>query len=138
MQYTFGEVARVINGKANIADPSLPVHDLVLDSRTVIHPQASLFFAVRGPQHHGHDFLEELLRSGCRSFIIESENSAPLLKGLNYILVKSAVEALQELAAWHRGQFEIPVTGITGSNGKTIIKEWLHQLLSPDLKILRS
>src|SRR5688572_13406856 len=138
MQYAFGSISSIINGKASIADPSLPILDLVLDSRTVINPQASLFFAVAGPQHDGHDFLADLVRSGCKNFIIEKENVAPLLSGCNFIVVRSAIDALQELAAWHRSQFSIPVTAITGSNGKTIIKEWLHQLLSPDLKILRS
>ena len=118
------------------------IQRLLLDSRRIETPADSLFFALRGPQHDGHRYLPELYRAGVRQFMVEA--GADLPGGLadypeaGFVAVPEALAALQTLAAHYRQQFTLPVFGITGSNGKTIVKEWLAQLLSSDELICKS
>ena len=91
----------------------------------------SVFFAIHGPHHNGHQYIQQLYQTGVRQFIIEEHVDVRDYKDANFIQVQSSIDALQKVAAHHRGNFSIPVIGITGSNGKTIVKEWLYQLLSP-------
>ncbi|HEX8348953.1 MAG TPA: bifunctional UDP-N-acetylmuramoyl-tripeptide:D-alanyl-D-alanine ligase/alanine racemase, partial [Hymenobacter sp.] len=118
------------------------IQHLLLDSRRVGQPGGALFFAIRGAQHDGHRYLPDLYRQGVRLFVID--RTADIPEGLGaypeagFLLVNNSLLALQTLAAYHRRQFRIPVFGITGSNGKTIVKEWLAQLLSPDELICKS
>ena len=124
------------------ADSSAPVRHLLLDSRRANLPAGMLFFALRGLSHDGHRYLPALYAQGVRLFIV-AENATLLGTLAAYpeagiIEVKSPLAALQALAAAHRAAFTGPVIGITGSNGKTIVKEWLAQLLSPDEDICRS
>ena len=118
------------------------VRHLVLDSRRVGLPAGAAFFALRGPSHDGHRYLPDLYAQGVRLFIIEENTPLPgtlaAYPEAGIIEVKSPLAALQVLAAAHRAAFHGPVIGITGSNGKTIVKEWLAQLLSPDEDICRS
>ena len=124
------------------ADATAEVRHLLLDSRRTGLPAGAAFFALRGPSHDGHRYLPALYAQGVRLFII-AEN-AELPGGLSafpeagFVAVASPLAALQALAAAHRSVFQGPVFGITGSNGKTIVKEWLAQLLSPDEDICRS
>ena len=113
------------------------VRELVMDSRKVAFPETSLFFALKGQRRDGHLFIEEAFKKGIRNFII-SDKSAAVPGAANVIAVKDVLEALQCLAAHHRSIFHIPVIGITGSNGKTIVKEWLNQLLESRYSIVRS
>jgi Alr-MurF fusion protein len=115
-----------------------PVQRLLLDSRRVETPADSLFFALRGPRHDGHRYLPELYRAGVRQFVVQQPVLLPEYPEAGFVLVPDTLAALQQLAAWHRQQFTLPVFGITGSNGKTIVKEWLAQLLSPDELICKS
>src|SRR5215211_804203 len=111
---------------------------LLTDSRTILHPAGSLFFAIRGAYNNGHKYLAALYGKGVRQFIVEQLSDIPGLqeprdlRGLfpeaNFIRVASSLAALQALAAHHRQAFAIPILGVTGSNGKTIVKEWLAQL----------
>lgn len=115
-----------------------PVEHLLLDSRKAFSPTTSLFFAIVSSRRDGHDFIGELYRKGVRSFVVSRSFDEPVFKDATFIQVNDTVEALQQIAAYHRAQFDIPVIGITGSNGKTIVKEWLFQLLHPDYAIVRS
>jgi alanine racemase len=90
------------------------------------------------PRRDGHDFIGDLYRKGVRSFVVSRLFDLSVFKDANFIKVPEPLTALQDLTAWHRRQFEIPVIGITGSNGKTIVKEWLFQLLHADHAIVRS
>ena len=110
---------------------------LLLDSRKVLFPAASAFFALKGPRRDGLQFLQEVYDKGVRNFIVYNE-AVSLPPDANIILVKDALQALQLMAAYHRKQFLFPVIGITGSNGKTIVKEWLNQLLEEKYTIVRS
>lgn len=137
--YRLDQLARWINREAGIGAPAdAQVSELLTDSRKVAHPAQSLFFAIKGQRRDGHDYLNELYEKGVRNFVISQ--TAAILPGVaaNYIVVPDAQMALQEIAAAHRRQFSFPVIAITGSNGKTIIKEWLYQLLREDHSIVRS
>lgn len=132
--YTLAQINEVIKGELSGDDRASVAH-LVYDSRRILHPQASLFFALQTTHADGHRFVQEAYKKGVRSFVV----SQPIaLEGANTILVSDTLAALQDVAAWHRSQFNIPVIGITGSNGKTVVKEWLNALLEPDYQIVRS
>jgi Alr-MurF fusion protein len=135
--YQLKDIAEALKGEfRGKANPTIST--LITDSRTYFNPEGSLFFAIKGIRHDGHKHLEELYQKGIRSFIVSEEPDYSLLPESCFILVKDTSIALQQLAAWHRKHFDIPVIGVTGSNGKTIIKEWLFQLLETDKKVIRS
>lgn len=117
------------------------IEHLLLDSRKLLFPASSLFFALGGPRRNGHTFIKELYNKGVRNFVIADSKGVEEIAsypGSNFLLVEDVLSALHSLAAFHRLQFNIPVIGITGSNGKTIVKEWLYQLLHTDYQIVRS
>jgi len=112
---------------------------LLTDSRQLVAPAESLFFAIRGLHHDGHRFIAELYDRGVRQFVIEQDDfPANAFPDARFFFVKNSLAALQEVSAAHRRRFRIPIVGITGSNGKTIVKEWLAQLLVPDFTVCKS
>ncbi len=111
---------------------------MLTDSRRLIYPETTLFFALYGPRRDGHAFIPDLYLRGVRNFIIYHPPELKDYPEANFILVNDSLRALQLLAAFHRQQFDLPVVGITGSNGKTIVKEWLNQLLEDRYQIVRS
>lgn len=134
--YTINEVFTATGGESFFSSPVNKVEFLLTDSRKITEPAYSLFFAISGIRHNGHSFIKDLLRNGVRNFVIsQPEYISP---DANFILVDNVLAALQRLVAYHRKKFSFPVIGITGSNGKTIIKEWLYILLRDDFKIARS
>jgi alanine racemase len=113
---------------------------ILIDSRKLTSPEKTLFVAIKGERNNGHEYIEELYHKGVRNFVI-SESLPSFKKSCpeaNFIIVKNSLKALQELAAHHRNQFNLPVVAITGSNGKTMVKEWLFQLLHENKAIVRS
>lgn len=115
------------------------IHYLVTDSRGFISPDGTLYFALKGVRHDGHNFIGDMYDKGVRSFIISNPDiNTQQFADASFLLVKDTLAALQKLAAYHRKQFNIPVVGITGSNGKTIIKEWLFQLMENKQNLVRS
>lgn len=137
--YTIRTVADVTSGEAIIQFPQQTgFEELLTDSRKLIHPEVSLFFALKGERHDGHRFIPDLVAQGVRSFVVSDFSETWRSLDANFVLVKDTLIALQRLASFHRSHFQIPVIGITGSNGKTIVKEWLFQLLRPDQNIVRS
>ncbi len=115
-----------------------PVTHLIIDSRKTITQEGSVFFAINGEHHDGHQYIRSLYEAGIRQFVIEQEISTDQYKDANFLKVDSTIQALQRIAAHHRAQFKLSVIGITGSNGKTIIKEWVYQLLSKDYTIVKN
>ena len=114
------------------------IYHLLTDSRQIRFADQSLFFALIGPHHDGHQFLQQAYLQGIRHFVVSDLPSDwPFPNGF-FLLVKNTVEALQKLGRFHRQQFNLPVLGITGSNGKTTVKEWLFNLLQDDYHICRS
>ncbi len=104
---------------------------LLTDSRTITDPVNSIFFALRTKFNDGHLYIPELIQKGVHSFVVDAAYPVPADTGNHFLVVPDVKRALQSLASKHRKSFELPIIGITGSNGKTIVKEWLLQLLSP-------
>ncbi len=135
---TFKDLSGITNGIVIQLALNRSINHLIIDSRKAVTKEDSLFFAIKGDRHDGHLFISSLYESGMRQFVIEKEIDVKDFPQGNFLKVASSVEALQNIAAYHRSQFQIPVIGVTGSNGKTIIKEWLYQLLSKDKKVVKN
>lgn len=134
----FTELASILHGTVlQLAHDAL-VESLVTDSRKPVVDESSVFFAIRGERHDGHRYIAELYALGLRQFVVEQAVDVTGMPGANVVHVSSSLAALQQLAAHHRKQFTIPVLGLTGSNGKTTIKEWLFQVLSPDFRVIKN
>lgn len=115
-----------------------PIEHLCIDSRRIIDAPHSVFFALHTSKRNGHDYINACYEKGIRCFIVEEAVDTSVLKEAAVLQVNNSLHALQQLAAYHRRNFSIPVIGITGSNGKTIVKEWLYQLLSDRFVVARS
>ena len=135
--YSLQKVAEVVNGQLQGGAPERKVCDLLIDSRHLMDPAQALFFALKSSRNDGHRYIADLYDKGVRAFVVSHKPEADY-PGAVFIVVSDTLKALQALAAYHRRQFDIPVIGITGSNGKTIVKEWLYQIFSPDYSIVRS
>lgn len=138
--YPIDEIADILQARALIGHPAR-ISRLLIDSRHLAFPgpeSSGLFFAVKAARD-GHDFISEAWENGVRNFVI-SDEYFPVEKfsGSNFLYVNDTLQALQQLAAFHRNHFGYPVVAITGSNGKTMVKEWLFQLLSVDKHVVRS
>lgn len=134
----FSQLKDITNGAVLQLTVDKPIHDLITDSRKVIVGDGSIFFAIKGMHHDGHTYLSRLYKSGVRQFIVEHNVELTAYPEASFIQVRSSVNALQKIAAHHRSKFSIPVIGVTGSNGKTIVKEWLYQLLSKHYTIVKN
>lgn len=137
MSYSINAIAKLLDLPAH-QQGAIEIRFLVTDSRKLVFPAESLFFAIAGPRRKGLDFVKEVYAKGVRCFVIDEAFDSALFPNAIFLHVPNVVAALQCIAAYHRKQFPIPVIGITGSNGKTIVKEWLYQLLSTDYNIVRS
>ncbi|RPD43704.1 bifunctional UDP-N-acetylmuramoyl-tripeptide:D-alanyl-D-alanine ligase/alanine racemase [Paracnuella aquatica] len=138
MPYTAAQIAQLIAPYAELPQPALVVRQLLTDSRHLVQADETLFFALPGPRRSGDSFIADLYELGVRNFVVQDAAIAASLQDANVLIVPDALAALQQLAAHHRQQFSFPVIGITGSNGKTIVKEWLYQLLQENFAIVRS
>ena len=138
--YTGIEIAEIILAKLVSTNPeSIVITDILIDSRRLITADSTLFFALTSKKNDGHNYIKELHKQGIRYFVVSSLGSdIKKLPDTSFFVVEDTLEALQLLAASHRKRFDIPVIGITGSNGKTVIKGWLYQLMNADKKIVRS
>ncbi len=136
--YSIEQISSIVKGRWWQQAGTATIEHLLPDSRKLLFPATSLFFALQGPRRDGHSFVKEVYDKGVRNFIISQEAGIELPADANIVLVKDVLQALQALAAHHRKQFSFPVIGITGSNGKTIVKEWLNQLLEEKFAIVRS
>ena len=132
----FSQLESICQGKILRLHEDVVLEHLLIDSRKVILSKNAVFFAISGSRNDGHQYIKSLYDQGIRNFIIEKKVDLPA--DTNILLVSSAIQALQQVAASHRALFNIPIIGITGSNGKTIIKEWLYQLLSHYYTIVKN
>ena len=143
MNYTIEKIATLI-GARRIGTADARIGWLLTDSRSLCFPEETLFFALKTQRNDGHRYIADLYRRGVRNFVVEPVLNPTRLGGevdyadVNFLVVPSPLEALQRLAERHRDEFSCPVVGITGSNGKTMVKEWLYQVLSPDHHVTRS
>lgn len=134
----FSHLEAITHGNVRLLSADRPIINLIIDSRKAIVQEGSLFFAIRGEYHDGHHYIDALYKAGIRQFIVEHELNVEKYPGSNILQVASSIRALQKITAYHRKKFSLPVVGITGSNGKTIIKEWLYQLLSREYTIIKN
>lgn len=127
-------------GAERIGDRPATIDWILTDSRSLCFPEETLFFALKTKRNDGHKYIADLHRRGVRNFVVSElpEETAGKFADSNFLKVTNPLKALQKLAARHREKFQIPTIGITGSNGKTVVKEWLYQLLSPDKVVTRS
>ena len=139
MTYTIEKVTTLI-GARRYGDVDAHVGFLLTDSRSLCFPEETLFFALKSNRNDGHHYIPELYRRGVRNFVVTDlpAGYAEDYADANFLRVVNTLEALQRLAERHRDEFNIPIVGITGSNGKTMVKEWLYQLLSPQFNVTRS
>lgn len=137
--YSIVKVTTLI-GARRFGEADANIGWLLTDSRSLCFPEATLFFAIKTERNDGHRYIDDLYLSGVRNFVIEKlpDNYSETYPDANFLLVPSTLKALQRLAERHRDEFDIPIIGITGSNGKTIVKEWLYQLLMPTRVVTRS
>ena len=150
MNYSIEKIATLI-GARRIGTVDAQISWLLTDSRSLCFPEGTLFFALKTARNDGHRYIEDLYRRGVRNFVVEQNAQSPIplggdggglsltsLNDANFLVVSSPLAALQRLAERHRDEFDIPIVGITGSNGKTMVKEWLYQLLAPSMNVVRS
>ncbi|MGL5276503.1 bifunctional UDP-N-acetylmuramoyl-tripeptide:D-alanyl-D-alanine ligase/alanine racemase [Myroides sp.] len=122
------------NNKSEYVD----ITNISVDSRSLQNDQHTLFFALKGGNHDGHDYVDELVNKGVRYIVISDESKVHPTQGVLYFKVNNTLAALQSAAIFHRDSFDFPVIGITGSKGKTVVKEWLNYLLSEEYRIIKS
>ena len=136
MNYTIQEISKIVEGKLSCSQ-NLLVQEIVTDTRTFFHAEKALFIALEGKKRDGHTFIDIAHKKGIRNFLVKSLPKQ-IFEDANYIFVDDVLVALQKLAIFHRQQYDLQTIGITGSHGKTIVKEWLYQLLNQELKIVKS
>ena len=142
MSYSIDTIAQYIGARRE-GQRDANIKWLLTDSRSLSFPDDTLFFALDTPRNSGIHYVEELYGRGVRNFVASARewdrfDGKAKCTDANFLIVADPLKALQKLAETHREKFQIPIIGITGSNGKTVVKEWLHQLLSPDRRIVRS
>ena len=139
MPYSITQITTLI-GARRFGNTEYTISWLLTDSRSLAFPESTMFFAFRTRVGDGHRYIDDLYRRGVRNFTVDTlpENRENLYPDANFLLTTSPLKALQRLAERHRESFTLPVVAITGSNGKTIVKEWLYQLLAPSFRTIRS
>jgi len=139
MKYSIEKVTTLI-GARRYGSAEGDIRWLLIDSRSLCFPEETLFFALRSQRNDGHRYIGDLYRRGVRHFVVEQvpERYDAVYPEADFLRVPHTLAALQRLAERHRDEFDVPIVGITGSNGKTMVKEWLYQLLLPSQKIVRS
>ena len=139
MTYTIEKITTLI-GAHHYGENATDVAFILTDSRSLCFPEETLFFALQTNRNDGHKYIPELYQRGVRNFVVTDvpADRAETYPDANFLKVSNTLKALQRLAERHRDEFDIPVVGITGSNGKTMVKEWLYQLLSPEMFVTRS
>ena len=139
MTYTIEKITTLIGARRyGTADANIGF--LLTDSRSLCFPEETLFFAIKSERNDGHKFITSLYDRGVHNFVVTTvpDDYDKRYPEANFLKVTNTLEALQRLAERHRDEFNIPIVGITGSNGKTVVKEWLYQVLSPDCFVTRS
>lgn len=137
MQYSLKKIAEITGGTLR-GDEHQIIEEVLIDSRKRINPVGTIFCAIKGKQHDGHNYIRGLYSKGITNFIAEYIPDGGLPDDANIVVVSDVLKALQKLAAYHRNEFTFPVVGITGSNGKTIVKEWCYQLLYRQFNVVRN
>ena len=138
MAFKTGEIYEILGSQKNESVPDILIKYLIFDTRKIIFPENSLFFALKGARRDGHSFVPEAYNKGIRVFVVENSFNTSEYPDSVFFHVDDTLLALQELVIQHRKKFSIPVIGITGSNGKTILKEWISHILTPEFNVVKS
>lgn len=136
MRYKLSFIAQVCGGEHVGCD--VEVRDVVTDSRSCAFGEGAMFVAMKGANHNSHNFIDDMYGCGVRAFMVERGADYTCQESAGYVIVKNSLQALQALAAYHRSQFKGVVVGITGSNGKTVVKEWVARALPQSVKFFAS
>ena len=137
MILTLKNIVSILHAKWVGSNPSTLIENIAIDSRSLQNGAQTLFFAIVGPNNDAHSYIDELLAKGVHNFVVTHVPDG-VANQANFLVVENTLDALQQFAAYYRSLFDFPIIGITGSNGKTIVKEWLNFLLNPDYNIIRS
>ena len=135
--YSLKKISQIVDGRLVGSDEDHTIQDLLIDSRQLVNASQTVFFALMSERNDGHKYIQDLYQNGVRAYVVSHIPEGEFPEA-SFVVVENTLKALQQLATYHREQYDIPVIGITGSNGKTIVKEWLAQLLGPDFNIVRS
>lgn len=139
MKYQIDKIKEITEGQFLIENGlSTVITNVVYDTRKISYAKASIFVALKGENNDGHNYIADAIKKGITNFIVDQDLEIGSSYEVNIIKVKSSLVALQTIARHHRNQFSYPVIGITGSNGKTMIKEWLSQALNSKYNIVKS
>ena len=143
MNYTVKKIASIVKGEIiNNSNSDFVINDLLFDSRLLVSSENTLFFSLKSHRNDGNKYIDDLYKKGVRAFVVEdSISTAEIIENKNdaiFIIVDNTLKALQTTASYHRNNYNIPIIGITGSNGKTIVKEWLYQILCQEMSVARS
>lgn len=138
MSYTIENIVNLLDVR-RIGNRGANIDWLLTDSRSLCFAEETLFFALKSKRNDGHKYIPDLYERGVRNFVVSDlPQNMEAYADANFLQTDNPLKALQKLAEKHRAQFDIPVVGITGSNGKTVVKEWIYQLVSPDHIVTRS
>ncbi|WP_243517100.1 MULTISPECIES: bifunctional UDP-N-acetylmuramoyl-tripeptide:D-alanyl-D-alanine ligase/alanine racemase [unclassified Candidatus Cardinium] len=135
----FSDLVLVTSGRVVAKTDNLPITELIIDSRSKIITPFPIFFAIVGINHNGHDYIASAYQKGIRQFVVDHSCSRSIIdryKDVNILQVNHTVKALQQFSTFYRSRYHLPLLGITGSNGKTIVKEWMHEFLSRKYKTI--
>lgn len=139
MNYSIHTIAEVIQAKEHsFFDENFSINSVLIDTRQATIYHSALFIAIVTKKSNGHLYIQDAYKKGVRNFLISEKKDEYLFEDANYVIVDDTIRAIQKLASFHRSKFQIPVIGITGSNGKTVVKEWLYELLKNNYHICRS
>ncbi|MCX6273073.1 MAG: bifunctional UDP-N-acetylmuramoyl-tripeptide:D-alanyl-D-alanine ligase/alanine racemase [Bacteroidetes bacterium] len=140
LSYSVSQIVGIVKGRLYPSECNDPqISELLIDSRQLVIPEQTVFFALVSRRNDGHKYIQELYQKDVRVFVVSTElPEYETMKDACFILVNDTIQAMQQLVIHHRRRFSLPVIGITGSNGKTIVKEWLFQLMHEDRKIVRN
>lgn len=137
MSVNLKNIIQILHAKWSGGNSDINIDHISIDSRSLQNGSKTLFFALSGPNNNAHDYIPDLIEKGVQNFVV-TQIPEKYTQRANYIVVENTLTALQSVAAYYRSLFDFPIIGLTGSNGKTIVKEWLNFLLSPDHNIIRS
>ncbi len=136
--YNIENISKIVNGKILTSENNTNISNIIIDSRKINDPINSIFIAIVGNINNGHNYINDAYKQGVRSFLVSENIDTNSFNNCNFILVNDTLKAFQDLVAYHRKQFNIPIVAITGSNGKTIVKEWLFEVLKNKYNIVKS
>lgn len=137
VSFDIQEFADLIGGEI-FGSPKQKIKILSTDSRSLPHSEGVMFVAINGKRHNGNDYIADVYKRGISSFLVDVKPDLTLYPDAVFCFVPDSLKALQKITAHIRAKFKGTVIGITGSNGKTIVKEWLYQMLQHDRNVLRS